>query len=241
MNAVKDIDYDSIRKTTAEIIAGSRQICRLISEGENGRIAGGIRNVEASCVIGTEKDTDLSDTSEQQSLIQENLLENYAKNEGIWFEYSEIKTVWNRIDIKQSTEAEIYEDENQAYIRKVFYYLNSDTPLEFLDNRISLHNALFPETKYELIGFTKSIKGFAFILKQLFIIGRETTKEDNLDSFMLRMGFEKTGFNCFQNGIIEIADLHGGNVLKGIDGNFYFIDTIPRLLDNDIYTNFIIR
>ncbi|MDR0547381.1 MAG: hypothetical protein LBG77_07350 [Dysgonamonadaceae bacterium] len=75
-----------------------------------------------------------------------------------------MKRKWHRIDTRQSTEAEIYEDEDKSFIRKVFHYLNSDTPLEFLDDRISLHNALFPDTKYELLGFTRTIKGFAFAL-----------------------------------------------------------------------------
>ncbi|MDR0547380.1 MAG: hypothetical protein LBG77_07345 [Dysgonamonadaceae bacterium] len=83
MKTTNNIDYDSIRKTAAAIVAGSQRIYRLIPEGEKGRIAGGIRNVEASCLLGTEENTDLSDTSERQSLMQEHLLEKYAKHENM--------------------------------------------------------------------------------------------------------------------------------------------------------------
>ncbi|GHT26376.1 hypothetical protein FACS189432_00660 [Bacteroidia bacterium] len=241
MDINNTIDYDSIRKTAAEIVAGSKRIYRLISAGEKGRIAGGRRNVEASCLLGTEARTDLSDTSPGQVLIQERLLEKYARHKKIWFDYEDIKKLWKRIDIGQSAEAEVYEDEDKAFVKKVFHYLNSDTPLEFIDDRISLHNALFPDTKYELTGFTKTAKGFAFILKQVFIIGRKTTEEDDLDGFMRRLGFIKRGFNRYQNSIIEVSDLHEANVLLGEDGNFYFVDTIPRLMDKEIYWNFVIK
>jgi hypothetical protein len=236
-----NIDYDSIRKTAEKIVAGSQRIYRLFPEGERGRITGGRRNVEATCILGTSEKTDLSDTSREQVLIQENLLEDYAKHEGIWFNYEDIRKSWKRIDTGQSTEAEVYFEDNGTFVRKVFHYYNSDTPMEFLDDRISLHNALFPATKYELIGFTKTGKGFAFILKQVFIQGRKTTAEDDLDGFMHRLGFMKRGFNRYQNSIIEVSDLHEANVLMGDDGNFYFIDTIPRLMDNNIYYSFFLK
>jgi RIO-like serine/threonine protein kinase len=58
---------------------------------------------------------------------------------------------------------------------------------------------------------------------------------------MRRLGFMKRGFNRYQNSIIEIADLHEANVLVGADGNFYFIDTVPRLMDKKIYWEFILK
>ncbi|WP_055431981.1 hypothetical protein [Candidatus Symbiothrix dinenymphae] len=42
----------------------------------------------------------------------------------------------------------------------------------------------------------------------------------------------KIGYNRYGNDILEIADLHEGNVLMGEDGNFYFIDTIPYMKQN---------
>jgi hypothetical protein len=238
---IKQIDYDSIRKTAAAIIARSRRIYRLIPKGERGRIEGGRRNVEASCLLGTSARTDLSDPGRHQALIQERLLEEYAKHEGIWFDHNEIRRNWNRIDNGQSAEAEVYLDKTGVYVNKVFHYINSDTPMECIDDRISLHNALFPDTKYELLGFTETIKGFAFILKQPFIKGRKTTEEDNLAGFMHKLGFEEKGWYRYESSSIEIADLHEANVLMGEDGNFYFIDTIPRFMDYHIYENFVIK
>jgi hypothetical protein len=238
MNNSQDI-YANIKETAKRIIRGDAKIRRLMDKGEQGRIEGGQTNVEASCLLGTEERTDLSDTSEFQALIQEQLLEKYAKHEGKWFDYDkEIKGKWDRIDDKTGAEAEVYEAEDKSFVKKVFHYINSDTPLEFLDNRISLHNALFPATKYELIGFTKTRKGFAFIIKQAFIKGRETKKEDNLSKFMHEAGFTHEMYHRYWNDIYEIEDLHGGNVLKGEDGHFYFVDTIPSYKDKAMYQDF---
>ncbi len=230
--------YDTIKETARKIAEGSRQIYRLTSAGEQGRIDGGQRNVEASCLLGTSEKTDFSDTSEYQALVQEKLLEEYARSEKIWFEHENIKKDWKRIDNGNGAEAEIYLEKNGIYVNKVFHYINSCTPFEFIDNRISIHNSLFPATKYELLGFTRSLKGFAFILKQPFITGRDTTPNDNLAKFMSEAGFTKKRHYCYSNDLIEIDDLHGGNVLKGNDNNFYFIDTIPMLKKGDFYLDF---
>ena len=235
------MDYEAIKQTATEIIHGVRQIYRLHAEGEQGRISGGKRNVEASCILGTSSETDLSDTSEYQAIIQERLLEDYAKHEKIWYDHDTIRKKWNRIDNRNGAEAEVYLEKNRKYVRKVFHYINSDTPLEFIDNRISLHNSLFPPTKYKLIGFTRTIKGFAFIIKQVFIIGRGINSGDNLSQYMKDIGFPNEKNMCYWNDILEIGDLHEGNVLKDKNDEFYFIDTIPCLKDKSFYQRFSIR
>jgi len=83
-------------------------------------------------------------------------------------------------------EARVYKDpDNPNFVLKVIYnYKNfSETPLGFLDNRISLHNYLFGDsgTHYELIGFTetygatKGVEGkfFAPVVRQAYVIGSE--------------------------------------------------------------------
>jgi|GEM_PF-3681015 len=231
--------YTSLKKLASEIIRGRKQIHHLISEAERGRIMGGQRNVEATCLIGTSKGTDLSDTSECQALYQEQLIEDYAKHEKIWYEYEDqIKNKWDRIDNKMGAEAEVYLEKDGIFVIKVMHYINSDTPLEFLDNRISLHNALFPDTQYELIGFTKTKKGFAFIIKQPYIKGRETKIEDNLSEFMAKAGFSPEKIHSYGNNVLKIEDLHEANVLKGKDDRFYFIDTISSLNNKSLYESF---
>ncbi len=55
---------------------------------------------------------------------------------------------------------------------------------------------------------------------------------------MYEAGFTNERHYSFWNDLIEIADLHEGNVLKGEDGYFYFIDTMPAFRDKSLYLDF---
>jgi hypothetical protein len=55
------------------------------------------------------------------------------------------------VDKTAGAEADVYYMPDGTVTKVVEH---SNTPLEFLDDRISLYNHLFPETSYELIGFT---------------------------------------------------------------------------------------
>lgn len=59
-------------------------------------------------------------------------------------------------------EAQVFfdKDNNKYVIKAVGYdFAERKVPIDFLD-RIAIHNTLFPDTKYELIGFTKDNNGY---------------------------------------------------------------------------------
>lgn len=80
----------------------------------------------------------------------------------------------------------VYGDDNNRHVVKVINYsMMSDLPSEFIDNRIALYNGLFPESRYELLGFTERNDGnFCFVVKQPFIerilVGVVHLNEQNL-------------------------------------------------------------
>ena len=112
------------------------------------------------------------------------------------------------------------------------------TPLEFLDDRISLYNYLFPGTKYELLGFTdnqydadytsfivsqKEIEGGTFLkqLKEISIYNREARKEAESKLYKIIEKHLKEKFdaipaytsNTYSNSNYIIRDLHFENVI----------------------------
>jgi hypothetical protein len=94
---------------------------------------------------------------------QEKLLEDWARYEQIWHDEKNFKK-HNRI--KGGREAVIYEDDSDKTILKAIdsKKIDNGTPFEFLDNRISLYNSIFPETKYELLGLMRDdLDVFRFI------------------------------------------------------------------------------
>ena len=73
----------------------------------------------------------------------------------------------------------------------------------------------------------------AVLRQQLVVNAREATPEE------IKAEFERIGFHAedngeyFTNGIHDIFDAVPNNVLVGDDGNYYFIDTIIFLSDNN--------
>jgi len=89
--------YDSITDVAGRVRRGSLAIGRLDPEAEQGRIAGGQRNVEASVIPEADATANQEASATGRSRVgshsdtvrrQERLLENYAKRESIWFDYN---------------------------------------------------------------------------------------------------------------------------------------------------------
>jgi hypothetical protein len=93
-----------------------------------------------------------------------------------------------------------------------------------LFDRIALHNFLFSETAYELIGFTerKGFHGenrFAVILKQPFVQAERGANLEEVKTDMTLRGFRHLRGNDFYSsdmGLI-VEDLHDENVLYSMN------------------------
>jgi len=238
MNFDFQIDYAYVRHTVDEIEQGNKQILRLPDGAEKGRIAGGRRTLEASVILGIAEEANREKFSKSEiKEMQECILEFYAKHEEIWFDYNDIEQNWEGVEGRGGQEAEVYKGMDYSLWKVIDYYQNSDTPLEFLDNRVAIHNLLFPDTKYELIGFSKKKNRLQFIVKQPFVEGRNYRKDDHFPDYMESLGYEQIDDTTYYNKFFIIKDLHEANVLK-IQNGFAFVDTIPALLDKTAYRNY---
>ncbi|MBD3584026.1 putative polyvalent protein kinase domain-containing protein [Flavobacterium selenitireducens] len=95
-----------------------------------------------------------------------------------------------------------------------------------------LHNFFFPDTAYELVGFTKENDILYCVVKQSYVSITENTDLNLVKDFMKLNGFENVRNNDYQNielGII-LEDLHDENVLTR-NGVLYFIDTVFYLTE----------
>lgn len=129
----------------------------------------------------------------------------------------------------RGSENEVYmssKDENMVYKLNDFRY--SDDNLSPFFERIKAHNLYFPDCAYCLVGFAENKAGkTCAVLSQPFILsGREATEEEIADE-LWHLGFESQMDGAyFTNGVHDIFDAMPNNVIVGIDGNLYFIDTI---------------
>ncbi|MEK6884619.1 MAG: hypothetical protein AABY22_33610, partial [Nanoarchaeota archaeon] len=92
-----------------------------------------------------------------------------------------------------------------------------------------LHNYFFPDTSYELTGFTRDNNGnLMSVVRQLFVEENKATDPKEIEKYLLERGFIRTHrlMHVYENKElgITLADLHIGNVLTQ-DDVLRFIDT----------------
>jgi hypothetical protein len=95
-----------------------------------------------------------------------------------------------------------------------------------------MHNYFFPDTAYELVGFTKHDEVLYAIVEQAYVMFTDPTDLGQVRSFLLHNGFTNTRNNDYLHediGII-LEDLHDENVLTR-NGILYFIDTVFYLTE----------
>lgn len=142
----------------------------------------------------------------------------------------EVSGLWFReIDesrfIARGAEQRVYLDKDPRFVIKlndsIFY-------LYWLDyfHSLLIHNFLFPQTAYELIGFWKEDKILHAVVRQQFVEITEPTQPLRIKEFLLANGFQLKMNNDYFNseaGVI-LEDLHDENVLTN-RGTLFFIDT----------------
>ena len=94
-------------------------------------------------------------------------------------------------------------------------------------HNLLLDNFFFPDTAYELVGFTKDNENLYAVVKQQFVTITDVTDLTKVKAFLEANGFKNNRNNDYINkdlGII-LEDLHDENVLTK-NGVLYFIDTV---------------
>ncbi|MRJ10731.1 hypothetical protein EDL98_06490 [Ornithobacterium rhinotracheale] len=218
-----------MKELVNDILQGKTLLKRLPQESELGRARGGERNVEASIIAARSTRADSAyQTTDGARIAQENALEQYAKEEGIWIE--DFQTRYGEY-LDHGAENIVYWDEkNPSVVTKVNDFYLHETPLEFFD-RLSIHNALFPEAAYTVLGFTRNPlreNVFSVIIEQPFIIGDYGMPYEEVKEHMEKLGFTDEG-KTYVNGSYIVEDLHPGNILKTPKGNIVVIDEVALL------------
>jgi len=134
----------------------------------------------------------------------------------------------------------VYLDEDTRYVIKLNDSVFYEYWLDYFRN-LMIHNFLFPQTSYKLIGFYKEHEVLHAVVKQPFIEITEPTNTVQVQEFLLANGFQLKKNNDYYNpevgviledlhevGVI-LEDLHDENVLTN-KGALFFIDTTFYLM-----------
>ena len=151
-------------------------------------------------------------------------LKEWAVNNSLWIDdISQLGTYSDR-----GSENEVYVNNETQTVYKLNDFRYSDDNLMPFFERIRIHNTLFEDCPYEMIGMAENQSGKpCAVLTQPYILAEREASEDEISEELLRLGFhpEMEG-EYFSNGYFDIFDASPNNVLMGIDGHLYFIDTI---------------
>ena len=118
----------------------------------------------------------------------------------------------------------VYYDSHTDKVYKVNNLITSRSIGNFIC-RMLQHNALFPQTAYELVGFTGFGKSSVYpIVCQDYIPNATYATHGEILDYMESLGFQTCGDATFTNGSIIINDLRPRNVLKTPNGALFVID-----------------
>lgn len=128
----------------------------------------------------------------------------------------------------RGSENEVYMDYQNEIVNKLNDFRYADDNLEPFFQRMRIHNRLFPECAYTLKGFSENLDGkICAVISQSFIRSKREASIEEIAGALALMGFTpQLDGEYFTNGETDIFDALPNNVLYGIDGNLYFIDTI---------------
>jgi Serine/Threonine/Tyrosine Kinase found in polyvalent proteins len=123
-------------------------------------------------------------------------------------------------------EARVFLHDDNRHVIKLNDGVYYATWLEFL-NSILLHNLIFPNTAYELVGFAKEGESLLAVLKQPFVISDAVVDLGDIKAFLEFNGFQNTRRHDYEHrqlGLI-LEDMHDENVLVNSE-TLFFIDTV---------------
>ncbi|MCF8275759.1 MAG: hypothetical protein K9J17_03410 [Flavobacteriales bacterium] len=132
--------------------------------------------------------------------------------------------------VSEGAEQKVYlrDSEHVLKLNDAIYF---ETWRDYLRNLL-LHNYFFPDTAYELIGFTEIDNTLFASVQQAYVISTTPTDLTKVREFMEANGFINTRNNDYLNSALGVIleDLHDENVLTQ-NGILYFIDTVFYLTE----------
>lgn len=149
----------------------------------------------------------------------------FANSNNLWISLSELNVEF----LSKGGENEVYTGNKDNIVIKLNNFEYAGDDLENFFIRINAHNKLFSNVPYQMIGFAyNSQQEFCAVLIQPYILAEREATEDEIATYMKALGFEMDYYDEYHNSEYEVFDVVPNNVLYGIDGDLYFIDTQIR-------------
>lgn len=225
---------------TLNRLGSNREALRGLQKGSRLHVAASIITQRGGC---TEPETSLSsDCLGIQSLIQELLIESWSKHNNCWIDSTGTYLRHKYGErIGSGSESVVFMDGADVVKEWRTYKYES---LQLALDRITIHNAVFPETFLKVEGFGRTDSGdFSILVRQPFIlINGDLVSDEEVVEYMKSIGFvESQGYGRnnpsihseYVNTDFYIADLHKENIVRFVypsgDTYFFVIDCVAYL------------
>jgi hypothetical protein len=235
----EDFTPEGLRKLdyyAEKLISGELVYKRFSPFEQHGCATGGATHVIASILAAAKTEANSSNKNgndferECQCAAQQAAhIEQWAKAVGVWTESID-KVLPQSLgeQIAEGGEAKVY-DHGPTLIKSIGldYFIQ---PVLALD-RITLHNAYFPETRLTVLGFGRDADGdFKIIVEQPFIEG-EPVSDNDISQFMQHMGFQLRNARnwTYATSDIYLSDMHDENIIRSANGTIFVIDCDIRI------------
>lgn len=212
---------DEIRQKLQNIIRGTRV------EGQEDHCSA-IRNL---LIESFETGPTVKGEFENRAILKEEqarFLRCYAEKEGLWLSSLPSGSEY----LTQGGEAKVYLGPDQRHVIKTNDAIYYATWAEYF-NSLVIHNLLFPNTTYSLLGFIEINNSLCVMLKQPFIEGEQAELED-IKELLTFNDFVNTKRQDYYNeefGLV-LEDMHDENVVAK-DDVLFFIDTVFYMMRKD--------
>ncbi|MFD2922046.1 LPD38 domain-containing protein [Terrimonas rubra] len=201
--------------------------------------SGGNLQTIAGITRGVQKTSEDAERGFTESKAESRELEKYAKDNNLWVE--DYQSKYGERDAN-GVESDVYIEPDGKNVIKINSGIHHNSWEDFF-NRIQAHNDYFPETKYDIVGFTKKSDALSEtnklspILRQPFVKIQRPATEAEIKDFFEGKGFEYKGINDIrdpENGVI-IRDLHKENAVINENGSVVIIDPIIQFEKDSKY------
>lgn len=211
---------------------------RIPPEVFGGVSEGGRKNVAASLICRASHGTGAAqqeglpgrEAAQAERERRQRLIEDYARKDGCWSDDpagdQEALGRRHNKNIDGAESKVFFDDRGQVF--KVMNFKNAVDYERFLD-RISSHNATYPEALIHVEGFGRGDDGdIVTVVRQPQIQGRKPTQAE-IDEGMVQRGFNKIGDDIFSFYVsqlenVAISDLNDENCVITQEGNLIVFD-----------------
>ena len=174
----------------------------------------------------------LSGERDAQEAVSRFIIET-AKEAGLFIEHSRWTAFGERKRLP-SGESIIYENSAQGIVYKVRdpfakLHLKSGRSLDVLYDHV-IHNLLFPNAAYRLIGISELSGGVRMILAQPFVYTYAIPTKKQIEEYLMSIGLQAEDHYYYGNEWLAVTDVsdNSDNVVFDNNGELLFIDPIIK-------------